>query len=148
MLEIKWNEPFRVRSDQNFWDPLWKWSMLTDQVISYPGCQKGFDVSACGRHPAKVSRRTRERTSGTQVSHFGSVGPKCPFSCFQEVNDQTRGGLRWVCATGLYLSIGHVEFSKFLTEIFVSCDSKSRPKRLMFYEVKSKWRSSQCQTIT
>ena len=86
-----------------------------------PWMAEGFDVSACGRHPAKASRRTREKNSGTQVSHFGSVGPKCPFPCSQEVNDQTRGGLRWVCVTGLYLSIGHVEFSKFLTEIFVSC---------------------------
>ena len=29
-----------VRSDWNFWDPLWRWSMLTDPVIWYPGCQR------------------------------------------------------------------------------------------------------------
>ena len=30
-----------------------------------------------------------------------------------------RGGLVWVCATGMYHSTGHVEFPKFQTRIFV-----------------------------
>ena len=34
-------------------------------------------------------------------------------------NTQTRGGLGWVCATGIYRSIGHVELPKFQTGIFV-----------------------------
>ena len=34
-------------------------------------------------------------------------------------NNQTRGGLGRVCATGMYRSIGHVEFPKFQTGIFV-----------------------------
>ena len=36
-----------------------------------------------------------------------------------ENNSQTRGGLVRVCATGMYRSIGHVEFPKFQTGIFV-----------------------------
>ena len=34
-------------------------------------------------------------------------------------NNQKRGGLGRVCATGMYSSIGHVEFPKFQTVIFV-----------------------------
>ena len=34
-------------------------------------------------------------------------------------NNQTRGGLGRVCANGMYSSIGHVEFPKFQTGIFV-----------------------------
>ena len=59
--------------------------------------------------------------------HFGrSVGPKCPFPFDKIVvpstallypayknNNQTRGGLGRVCATGMYRSIGHVEFPTF-----------------------------------
>ena len=61
-----------------------------------------------------------------------SVGPKCPFPFDKIVvpstallypayknNNQTRGGLGRVCATGMYRSIGHVEFPKFQTGIFV-----------------------------
>ena len=61
-----------------------------------------------------------------------SVGPKCPFPFDQIVfhgtallypayknNNQTRGGLGRVCATGMYSSIGQVEFPKFQTGIFV-----------------------------
>ena len=33
-------------------------------------------------------------------------------------NNQTRGGLGRVCATGIYRSTGHVEFSKFQTGVF------------------------------
>ena len=61
-----------------------------------------------------------------------SVGPKCPFPFDQIVfhgtallypayknNNQTRGGLGRVCATGMYSSIGQVKFQKFQTGIFV-----------------------------
>ena len=34
-------------------------------------------------------------------------------------NNQARGGLGRVCATGMYLSIEHVKFPKFQTGIFV-----------------------------
>ena len=34
-------------------------------------------------------------------------------------NKQTRGGLERICETGMNRSIGHVEFSKFQTKIFV-----------------------------
>ena len=34
-------------------------------------------------------------------------------------NNQTRGGLGRVCATGMYRSIAHVEVPKFQTRIFV-----------------------------
>ena len=34
-------------------------------------------------------------------------------------NNQTRGGPGWVCATGMYRSIEHVQFPKFQTRIFV-----------------------------
>ena len=61
-----------------------------------------------------------------------SVRPKCPFPFDKIVvpsttllhpayknNNQTHGGLGWVCATGMYRSIGHVEFPKCQTGIFV-----------------------------
>ena len=38
-------------------------------------------------------------------------------------NNQTRGGLGRVCATGMYRSIVHVEFPKFQTGIFVEWKS-------------------------
>ena len=57
---------------------------------------------------------------------------KCPFSFDKSVvlsttllypayknNNQTRGGLGRVCATGIYRSIVQVEFPKFQTGIFV-----------------------------
>ena len=57
---------------------------------------------------------------------------KCPFSFDKIVvpstaflypayknNKKTRGGLSWVCATGMYRSNGRVEFPKFQTGIFV-----------------------------
>ena len=68
-----------------------------------------------------------------QSGHFGrSDGPKCPFP-FDKIavpstallypayknNNQTRGGLGRVCATGMYRSTGHVEFPKIQTGIFV-----------------------------
>ena len=68
------------------------------------------------------------------VWSFRSVGPKCPFPFDKIVvpstallypayknNNQTRGGLGRVCATGMYRSIGlgHVKFPKFQTGVFV-----------------------------
>ena len=66
------------------------------------------------------------------VWSFRSVGPKCPFPFDKIVvysaallhpayknNNQTRGGLGGVCATGMHSSIGHVKFLKFQTGIFV-----------------------------
>ena len=68
----------------------------------------------------------------TGLVYFRSEGPKCPF-LFDKIvvpstsllypayknNNQTRGGLGRVCTTVMYRSIGHVEFSKFQTGIFV-----------------------------
>ena len=60
--------------------------------------------------------------------HFGRKKMKCPFSFDKIVvllysaykkNNQTCGGLGQVCAIGMYRSIGHVEFPKFQTGIFV-----------------------------
>ena len=63
---------------------------------------------------------------------FWLAGPKCPFPFDKIVvsstallypaynnNNQTRGGLGRVCATGMYRSTGHVEFPKFQIGIFV-----------------------------
>ena len=82
-----------VWSDRNIRDHLWRWSSLTGQVIS--------------------------------------VGPKCPFLFVKIVvpspallypayknNNQTRGDLGRVCATGMYRPIKHVEFPKFQSGIF------------------------------
>ena len=71
-----------------------------------------------------------------EILSFRSVGPKCYFPFDKIVfsstallrpaykyNNQTRGGLGRVCATGIYpgihRSIGRVEFSKFKTGIFI-----------------------------
>ena len=67
------------------------------------------------------------------VWSFRSVGPKSPFPFDKIVvpstvllfpayknNNQTCGGLGWVCATGMYCSIGQVEFPKFQTRIFLN----------------------------
>ena len=67
-----------------------------------------------------------------EILSFRSVGPKCPFSFDKIVlsssallrsaykyNNQIRGGLGRVCATGIYPSIGRVEFSKFQTGILI-----------------------------
>ena len=66
------------------------------------------------------------------VWSFRLVGPKCPFP-FEKIvvpstpllhpayenNNQMRGSLGQVCATGMYHSIGHVKFPKFQTGIYV-----------------------------
>ena len=67
-----------------------------------------------------------------KVVHFRSVGRKCPFPFDKIVvpstallypvyknNNQTRGSLCRVWATGMYRSIGHVTFPKFQTGVFV-----------------------------
>ena len=84
-----------VWSNRNIWDQLWRWSTLT-------------------------------------VPLSWSVGPKWPVPFDKIVvpstallyltyknNNQTRGDLGRVCATGMYCSTGHVEFPKFQTRIFV-----------------------------
>ena len=40
-------------------------------------------------------------------------------------NNQTRGGLGRVCATGMYRSIGHVEFPKFQMGIFLEWKARN-----------------------
>ena len=74
------------------------------------------------------------RTSGGPlwlVRSFWLLGPKSPFQFDKivvpstsflfpayENNNQTHGGLGWVCATGMYHSIGHMKFLKFQTRFF------------------------------
>ena len=74
------------------------------------------------------------RTSGGPlwlVRSFRLLGPKSPFQFDKivvpstsflfpayENNNQTHGGLGWVCATGMYHSIGHMKFLKFQTRFF------------------------------
>jgi len=86
---IKWNGLFRDM------DQLWRWSTLTGPVISVGRTEMSLSIwqNCCPMHRSFVS-------------------------CLQN-NNQKRGGLDRVCATGMYLSIGHVEFPKFQTEIFV-----------------------------
>ena len=75
---------------------------------------------------------TFERVRFWPVWSFRLVGPKCPFSFDKIVvpstallypsyknNNQKRGGLGRICATGMYLSIGHVDFPKFQSGICV-----------------------------
>ena len=75
---------------------------------------------------------TFERVRFWPVWSFRLVGPKCPFPFDKIVvpstallypsyknNNQKRGGLGRICATGMYLSIGHVDFPKFQSGICV-----------------------------
>ena len=97
---IKWNGPF-------WFDPTGIFG------TSFEGCPLG---------PVRLSR---------------SAGPKRPFPFDKIVvpsttllyptyknNNQTRGGLGRVCATGMYCSTGHVEFPKFQTGIFVELTAR------------------------
>ena len=86
------------------------------------------------------------------VWSFRSVGPKCPFPFDKIVvpstallypayknNNQTRGGLDRVCATGMYRFIGHAKFP----EIFVEKNRKycwmESAQRLCFWLNNIKW---------
>ena len=48
--------------------------------------------------------------------HLSKLLSPVPLFC---INNQTRGGLGRVCATGMYRSIGYVEFAKFQIGILV-----------------------------
>ena len=80
----------------------------------------------------QMERTILVRSDTFKVRTFRLVGPKCPFLFDLIVvpstallhrdyknNNQTRGGLGWVCATGMYHSIWYVEFPRFQTRIFV-----------------------------
>ena len=75
-----------VWSDQNIRDLLWRWSSLTGLVIS----DGRFHLSP--------------------VPLFSSL-----LTIAYKNNNQTRGGLGRVFATGMYRSTGRVEFPKFQT---------------------------------
>ena len=79
--------------------------------------------------------------SALKVWSFWSVGPKCSFPFDKIVvpstallypacknNNQARGGLGRVCATGMNRSIEHVKFPKFLTGIFVEWKAPLVPR--------------------
>ena len=64
--------------------------------------------------------------------HLGQLGQNVPLTkllsqvpllasvfCVYKYNNLTCSGLGWVCATQIYHSIGHMEFPKFQTGIFV-----------------------------
>ena len=90
-LEIKLERTVSVRSDRNIWEHLWRWSTLTDPVISVDPTEK--------------------------LTELLSLVPLFLYPAYKK-NNQTRGGLGRVCATGMYRSIGHVKFPKFQTGIF------------------------------
>ena len=83
---IKWNGLFRNMNQ------LWRWSTLTSPVISVSRTEMPFPLD-------KIVVRSTALL----------------YPAFMN-NNQTRGGLSRVCATGMYRSIGHVEFPKFQTE--------------------------------
>ena len=82
--------------------------------------------------PTRIFETTFESGPLWPVRLSRSVGPKCPFPFDTIVvprtallyptyknNNQTRGVLGRVCATGMYRSVGHVKFPKFQIGIFV-----------------------------
>ena len=102
--------------------------------------------------PTGIFRTSFEGGPHWPVWSFQSVGPKCPLSFDKIVvpstallypayknNNQTRGGLDRVCATGMYRFIGHVKFP----EIFVEKNRKycwmESAQRLCFWLNNIKW---------
>ena len=83
----------QVWSDRNVRNQLWRWSTLTDLVISV------------GRTEMSLSM------DKIVVPSTALLYPAC------KNNKQTRWGFGRVCATGMYRSIGHLEFPKFPTGI-------------------------------
>ena len=85
-----------VRSDRNIWDHLWRWFTLTSPLISVGPTEKSLPFD-------KIV-----------VPSTALLYPACSRN-----NKQTRCGLERICETWMNRSIGHVEFSKFQTKIFV-----------------------------
>ena len=92
--QMEWT--ISVWSDQNMHDQLWRWSTLTGPVI--------------------LVSRTKMSLSIWQI-----VVPNTAllYPAYKS-NKQMHGGLGWVCATGMYRSIGRVEFPKCQTGILVA----------------------------
>ena len=90
--QMEWT--ISVWSDQNTHDQLWRWSTLTGPVI--------------------LVSRTKMSLSIWQI-----VVPSTAllYPAYKS-NKQMHGGLGWVCATGMYRSIGRVEFPKCQTGNF------------------------------
>ena len=84
-----------VWSDRNIRDQPWRWSTLTGLVISVGRTEMSLPFNKIVVH-------------STALLHPAYKN-----------NNQTRGGLGRVCATGMYRSIEHVKFLKFQTGIFV-----------------------------
>ena len=85
-----------VWSGRNIRDQLWRWSTLTGLGFSVGRTEMSLFIwqNCCPQYRSFVS-------------------------CLQENNNNRRGGLGRVYATGMYHYIGHVKFPKFQTEIFV-----------------------------
>ena len=66
----------------------------------------------------QVERTIAECGPALKVVHFVVPSTALLYPAFKN-NNQTRGGLGRVCATGMYRSIWHVEFPKFQSGIFV-----------------------------
>ena len=91
-----------------------------------------------GFGPTRIFGISFEGSPLRPIWSFWLVGPKCPFPFAKIVvpstallypayknNNQTRGGLGRVCATGMYRSIGHVEFPKFQMGIFLEWKARN-----------------------
>ena len=120
----------RVSFRQDFWDRYWRRGALSIQP-------KFLEISAGRSNGTHHFGLVRPEYSGFEggplwpVWSFWLVKPTCPFPFDKTAllyptyknNNQTRGGLDRVCATGKYLSTGHglerVEFPKFQSVIFV-----------------------------
>ena len=63
-------------------------------------------------------------------------------------NNQTRGGLGRVCATGTYRSTGHVELPKFQTWIFVEWKARLLYRVSCFSLLSCSWRPTTKRTIS
>ena len=84
-----------VWSNHNIWDQLWKWSTLTGLVVSVGQMKCPFPF---------------DKIVVPSTAHL--------YPAYKN-NNQMHSGLGQACATGLCSSIGHVEFPKFQTGIFV-----------------------------
>ena len=94
-LVYQMEQTISVCSNQNIRDQLWRLSTLTGQVISVDQTDGPFPFD----------KIVVPRTALLYPAYKN--------------NNQTRGGLDRVCATGMYRSIGHVELPKLQTGISV-----------------------------
>ena len=110
-----------VRLDQMTWDHLWTCSILTSLVISAGWTEMSLSIwqNCCPQYRSFLYPSYKN-------------------------NNQTGGGLGRVYATGMYRSIGHVDFPKFQTGICVEWKvlliyrvNKSKPVSQVFVSEQS-----------